>query len=910
MKLAWDISGTRVYEAGADRGVLYLSGKPGVPWNGLVSVSESKSGGDPRPYYVDGVKYLNIASAEEYQATITALSAPDEFMACNGSSMVLNGLFADQQHRNPFGFTYRSKMGNDTFGIDYGYKIHLVYNALAAPSSRAYKTLTATPEAMEKSWDITTVPEYLSGFRPTAHFIVDSTKSDPIVLGYLESILYGTTQLDPRLPTPTELKNLFGYVSTRPVPQPINIIGQITTASQKITNLITNPDFETAGATTVVWQNLLTNPDFETAGSAVVVRTNRFPNPQNAGTAVSGRAPNNNAYSLGSPTGSYTMSSGIQYMTVTAMAAGVGTERFGIAVTAYSLGSLLPSGSQISITMDTYIGALPAGVRARLYVDVQDSTNGNATRANYSGYFDSSSGRFGGTVTTNGTADTVRFYVWIENNNASAAFSGTATVGFTNTLVEVGPPTPLGYFDGGNQPSVRENLVLNPVPPSGSTPTSWTSNRPANGTITAPATGEVLYTITTGGTGLTEGIVAQGIRGDGGGYYSARIEVKAEGSLIGRTAGSAQIWNGAMSLGTANNITYTGAWQTIEILSTVPLTSGGGGLSIYCYIPGALTGDILRLRNPIIQKVSGVGVAASPFFYSGSVKQGFTYGLKTVLGSSAHAEFDADLPVRWQGTVGNSLSELYGTAPAGYTGSTSGRFAIIQSVRYTKFGTKSARCIPLPGATGDEYIQFDIPAGTGRTNGGTVLVSRYQEAAITIPGGSFAARALRPVVYTPETIAPGLVNGPGWQDMRMTYPTLTSVYQLRLYHGGLYGSGDVWYDMAALIPGVYNGSYFDGATRPVLRTNMATYSQPTVSAGWSANNGSLYSRSFDSSGGRRPGTGAVKYTRLATGPTAQIASAYAAGIGGWSVAGRIPCVAGQQSLHLHIPKRNCHSIRM
>src|SRR6478735_3456324 len=139
-RLTWGDTGRRYFEAGTDRGVLFVGNNPGVPWNGLKSVSESPSGGEPKAYYVDGFKYLNVASAEEYAATIEAFSAPAEFGVCDGSMMLGNGLFATQQPRRPFHFTYRTRVGNDLEGVDHGHKIHLIYNALARPSSRNNQT--------------------------------------------------------------------------------------------------------------------------------------------------------------------------------------------------------------------------------------------------------------------------------------------------------------------------------------------------------------------------------------------------------------------------------------------------------------------------------------------------------------------------------------------------------------------------------------------------------------------------------------------------------------------------------------------------------------------------------------------------------------------------------------------------
>lgn len=207
-RLSWNTVGERFYEGGVDRGVLYVDGL-GVTWPGLVSVAESPTGGEARPYYVDGYKYLNLASSEEFEATIEAFSAPREFGPCEGINSAYAGLLITQQPRQSFDFSYRTKIGNDLEGIDHGYKIHLVYNALAAPSERAHTTLGTSGEAPVRSWSITTLAPKITGFRPTAHFIVDSRTTSQITLVAIEDFLYGTELTAPAMPTVSELMTLF-----------------------------------------------------------------------------------------------------------------------------------------------------------------------------------------------------------------------------------------------------------------------------------------------------------------------------------------------------------------------------------------------------------------------------------------------------------------------------------------------------------------------------------------------------------------------------------------------------------------------------------------------------------------------------------------------------------------------------
>lgn len=207
-QLVWGTVGQRRFETGADRGVLYVDGV-GFAWNGLTSVKESISGGEPQPYYYDGVKYLNLASAEDYAATIEAFSSPEEFDQCDGTVAISNGLFATQQPRKEFDFSFRTLIGNDLDGTDYGYKIHLVYNALAAPADRDNVTISDSPNPATLSWPISTRPPVVSGHRPTAHFVIDSSKTPEDLMVELEDILYGTSTTAPRMPDADEVTSMF-----------------------------------------------------------------------------------------------------------------------------------------------------------------------------------------------------------------------------------------------------------------------------------------------------------------------------------------------------------------------------------------------------------------------------------------------------------------------------------------------------------------------------------------------------------------------------------------------------------------------------------------------------------------------------------------------------------------------------
>ena len=219
-KLVWDQTGSRFYETGTDHGVLYpmldtvtdptKPYGPGVAWNGLTAVNESPSGAEPTALWADNIKYLNLMSAEEFAATIEAYTYPEEFEACDGSRSIATGASIGQQPRKMFGFAYRTLIGNDQKSNDYGYKLHLIYGCLASPSAKNYQTVNDSPEAITFSWEVSTTPVDVTGFKPTATLVIDSTKTDHTKLTALEDILYGTDSVEPRLPLPDEVVTKLG----------------------------------------------------------------------------------------------------------------------------------------------------------------------------------------------------------------------------------------------------------------------------------------------------------------------------------------------------------------------------------------------------------------------------------------------------------------------------------------------------------------------------------------------------------------------------------------------------------------------------------------------------------------------------------------------------------------------------
>lgn len=208
--LTWDGTGEHLYETGIRKGVLYVQNTngtygTGVAWNGLTGVTESPSGAEATAIYADDIKYLNLYSAEEFGATIEAYTYPEEFAQCDGSASPATGMMIGQQARKSFGFCYRTAIGNDVSGEDHGYKIHILYGCKASPSEKSYQTINDSPEAITFSWEITTTPVEVSGYKPTSVVVIDSTKANATKLAALEATLYGDVSHNPSLPLPAAI---------------------------------------------------------------------------------------------------------------------------------------------------------------------------------------------------------------------------------------------------------------------------------------------------------------------------------------------------------------------------------------------------------------------------------------------------------------------------------------------------------------------------------------------------------------------------------------------------------------------------------------------------------------------------------------------------------------------------------
>lgn len=222
-QITWDADGERLYETGVDRGVLFVQNEAGaygtgVAWNGLTAVTQSPSGAEPTPIYADNIQYLNLISNEIFAATIEAYTYPVEFYPCDGAASPAPGLTVGQQTRRGFAFSYRTLVGNDLVGTDFGYKIHIVYGAKASPSERAAATVNETPEAATLSWEVSTTPVPIPGFKPSAILTIDSTTTSAAAMKEIEDALYGTASTEPRLLMPQEAIDIINGVATTVTP--------------------------------------------------------------------------------------------------------------------------------------------------------------------------------------------------------------------------------------------------------------------------------------------------------------------------------------------------------------------------------------------------------------------------------------------------------------------------------------------------------------------------------------------------------------------------------------------------------------------------------------------------------------------------------------------------------------------
>lgn len=788
-KLIWGAAGERFFEAGVDRGVLYVPGLAGVAWNGLKAVSEAPSGGEPKPYYIDGFKYVNVSAAEEFNATLEAFSSPAEFAVCDGSVKLAAGLFVTQQPRKSFGLSYRTLIGNDVKGLESGYKIHLVYNALASSAGRNNNSVSDSVDPMGLSWDISTRPPSAAfGYKPTAHFVIDSTKTDKDLLAVLEAYLYGANGLAPAMPTTTQLVAMFsGWVPLN-LAQSISVVGTLGTTTATLTNLMTNPSFEavTAG-TTVARTNLATNPSFETglAGANVWAGT--------GGTVAISRViaggPDNGGFFRETWTVASTVSGGLLFEHGAVLQPN----------TKYTFSAMLRS--SVAQTIGPYgnfyngatIGAgipknksfvLPANVWTRVDLTAISGPNDITVDLNFYGdnlfpigatldldqilveqtdqirpYFDGS------------TPDALGFdYGWTGATNASTSTAKAAVT------------------------EVRRNLCVNPNFETDIL--GWTAE--AGVTLTretvSPISGTGSMKMATGGDTYTQVAMAIG----------EVITFSVDYKTVGTVAGTPRLYSaapGAVTQTTALPLTQSSPGR-YSVTSAPAVTAGNIILAVF----GPTTGGSIIFDNVLIEK----STVAGTYFDGGTAAKG-------------------DFINAWLGTINASASVQQGIPIANVIASLA---ATIQSNVGKVDGNKAIRVI----SQDVNLNSFGFLKNTNLTASGdliagktyTVLATVYLDAPLT---GSVNLRGLyyRSVIMTGNDSYVNFVNVAGFQTIRLTFtvPIGETNGCIRLYNSSAPNNGDVWYDNVLLVEGAYTGPYFDGDSADFVYRNQV------VNPGWS-----------------------------------------------------------------------------
>lgn len=804
-RVSWSDVGQRFYEAGTDRGVLYLDGQDGVPWNGLIGINESPSGGEPRPYYLDGFKYLNIAAAEEFSATIRGYSSPREFDACDGTTPIHYGLFATQQPRKQFGLSYRTLVGNDVDALSLGYKIHIVYNALASPASRSYQSLGSSVSPVAFDWKITTVPPDLPGIRPTAHFVIDSRITPPRLLEKIEDILYGTASSEPRLPSAEELAEIF------------------------------------RGLPPIASTNWMTHGSFEIAGANVQVRRNLNANP---------RMINSAAYWAVASTASMTAGPTGNLITITTAAASLTAEFYHNAHQATSAGLVYSASMEVTIPTD--------GVA--ITFDLRNFAYGTDTVLSSSGLVTVQPGETvtlvsnsNGATTAAGTTG-VRSILYV-NGGTPVGAKFIVRNALLEQAVRVG-----SYFDGITPPKYRRNAATQPQARSA---TGWSSN---DGTLYSRSwdsaggrragAGAMLFTRTAANpNSVLASVYAVGVA-DWNAHAAnwtpvvpgeewtisayAKSDVPFNTRMIvafrdinGAAVGSSQI--GALTVDTPAN-------EWAQASHTVVVPAGAVYMAALQNV-GKSSGNIVGgektwMTDALYEKVSSI----REFFDSTTIPaSGFGVASEGTVGLSPAYMYDTDMWVAWTGASDASISDLLGVGAAGYS-SPSNVVRAIQSTRWAKEGSKSLRQIPAYPTRSSGFTEIAnylspkdlIPGGTY-----TFVGTFYQEAPQGFSTVSEVYRAITltgtgQVGYNKFAQAADVA---GEQELRLTFTIPpTGPWYLRMYNGGMLGDPSVWWDFAAIVDGVYEGPAFNGNTPD---TDIRVYDwlglpneSPSVIASW------------------------------------------------------------------------------
>lgn len=832
-RLSWGDAGSRLYETGADRGVLYPNSGPGVPWYGLISVSEEPTGGEPQPYYFDGLKYLNVSAVEEFAATIEAYSSPPEFAECDGTVALHKGLFASQQPRKSFGFSYRTLIGNDVDGTTYGYKIHLVYNAMAGPSSRSNQTLGDSVEPTTYSWPIEAVPFDLPGIKPTAHLIIDSTLTAPGLLSLLEGYLYGSGGIDPYLPPAVEVVRLFRNWE---FDTPIRFLGQLSSSKAKVTNRVTNPSFEMTTNTIEVRRNHIQNPRGTTSGSlqGFALAAQWFGGTPNSGTTswVAGAtdgpevAPGLRIDSYGRKTWTAVGSSSVGALS---WALGSGSRA---AVTAGSVwtASLYWRRSTGSPLMFNHIAAefydaASGGNKIGLTVNSQTHTTPEA------GEWQRVSGKF----TVPAGATHVIFIHVIQFSSAEGVTVG-MTVDATGAMVEASPILEQ-YIDHQTSIQLRRNQFTDPRGISPLDSTLWRSRYGwaiTNQTgITDHPEGITTAKRITAPVGVVQGGVGRGVDHGGNGDViadSATTPLLATSgktytfsswirtSHIGRRIHLAvRFSNGADWLGPliAGPVVTPSQGLWTRVSTTVVAPAGTKRMVFRTSIDRPLTGD--NFEEGEYLEVSGVLLEESSTlnrYLDGNTPWAVWTG---PVGLSQSAIFDTDMITSAVGLPNQSPSVLKALGLVGVSSGQPERAVRYASYQWAKKGNCSVKVVPRQstGAHRESYAAImmnSLVVGNTYTVLGTVRLESPQTGTLSTdpfapPRGFWITEVAGSGVPNYISLAP---NEAGEHEVRLTFVSSGLMSDIRLMNGALPGGGDVFWDNVMMVDGVYNGPYIDG----------------------------------------------------------------------------------------------------
>lgn len=769
-KLEWDLPGTRFYESGVDRGIIFVDGGNGAIWNGLTNVEERTEGGDIQPYYVDGFRYLNVAQSSEFAASITAFSTPPEFDVCIGNKSISTGLYATSQWVKRFDFSYRTMIGSDG-GEDKGYKLHLVYNALAKRNDSSYATHTNVVDPVSKTFDISTVPVKIPGYKPTAHLVIDSREANPFVLGYLEAILYGTNVGTSRMPSIDEVIALFGWIAPD-IDFPINILGEGDSVKEILAeNLFTNPNLIGTGTTATLYENLAINGSFKKSLPQIVyVNFCKEPNPKTVGTL--------DAWTQNG-TGGGASASFVPATDPDLIAAGIDTVyrlTGGSPAANYRRGYVvtgLTVGSTYKLTLWSY-----HSTQARYFRLFQD-TSQTVLAEGDEGWAVGEAGWK--SIIWTATQTSVRVFAVQATSQADPNYvfdvSACMVVNLTAGIEQ------LNFFSGSYSPSHD----LTPY---------WLYEQEPNASISYLA---------------MEVPLGVKITGDGIGYKSYDWSESGDSSL--KLCGSPVNDSGQRILSEDIPLevgaTYT-AMGTIN-MPEGPSGIGGSNRRLQIRTPTnaimAQSEDTTAIGVTNIRMVFTATETIGRFFldYRNAFgKVWYWDNLFIVKGEYTGPVFDGDNPhpdpdfiTVWSGEENASTSLVTGEPVAGVTGFNA--FAI----RSSDFGG-SVRIIPTaPSGSAIAYMSIPVPARSG----GTAIATIHQKGPLTnfIPT-RFGERQIR--INTGNYLSEMPPNEEGSYPLRVTFPAVASTYQMQIYAGNGLGGGDLYFSMPGIFVGDYDGPWF------------------------------------------------------------------------------------------------------